>query len=489
MHFPKVFLLKTYVPLDMRYPKALAKELFKTRLAKVRVRLSKTNKIAYISNMEKIFFLAALLFCTPGYAENHLLLLGGSGDPPGETTIFDTTAQSLGKFARAKNYSSTVAFNGGHPHTETMLKKEFQQSSPFSDGNYKRLIADYGQNIKNNENVIIFVNTHGDAGGNPQKSHSITCGQTHCELDELNTLIKSLEDKDAKVAVIDASCYSGSSVRLGTSKTCVLTSTREDSVGYTQTNSLLAEELGSTKNKNLEEVFLKAHAGFFGQANINSPAGKKTRDLLNQFYEDFKNPKAKGEPLQLHDCSFDQNQSLKKLRLLKKQFQQITGKTEPEFKQIESALNDYQKRLDRAQQLVDSTKTLENTPVDPSEGMLTWNSLTHLSKEKINQQISELTVELKQTSNPVGQKELSDQIALLKSVDKIKSDLRARNPQFAKYEKDSSELNTLLYADPHNIPDGSILMGQFNILKPEKSLYHKIYQTFKEPNACSSFTL
>lgn len=432
----------------------------------------------------------SLAVCVPAHAKNDLVLLGGSGDPPGNKTIFDSTASALARFKKSKSYSESVYFNGGHSETEKILATNFSGARSFSKSSYNEALEDLKKkSVAPGDRVVIFVNSHGEIKKYPEKSHSIHCGKELCSLDELNQAIQSLEAKGAQVAVIDGSCYSGATTGLGSDKTCVLTSSRDDSVGYSKTNELLAEELSSSKNKNLEDVFLKAQEGFFGQGNINTEAGRKTRDLLNQFFRDFKNPEPRGGIVSLSSCQINESNYLKKLAQLQDSVTKITGKVEPEFENLKKALHEQQRRYKLAVDTIEKNKGRESQRAETPQGSLSWNVLVNLPAEQIQQQIQQLKLELASVANEVGRKEVQDRITLLSSVETIKQDLRQKNPEFADFEKGHTQLRSLLSADPNNIPEESLMMSQFQILESERTLYRKIYQSFAGKSPCRSFTL
>ena len=55
--------------------------------------------------------------------ENHLIFLGGGGEPEGaQTTQFDGSVEALGTFFQdnKKNYKTLVNFNGGHIKTDDL---------------------------------------------------------------------------------------------------------------------------------------------------------------------------------------------------------------------------------------------------------------------------------------------------------------------------------------------------------------------------------
>ena len=68
--------------------------------------------------------------------EKHLYILGGGGDPAGDTTIFDTDLKNMSKFANKSDWKTTISFNGGHKNTEKIIKENSE--SPSALNNYRR---------------------------------------------------------------------------------------------------------------------------------------------------------------------------------------------------------------------------------------------------------------------------------------------------------------------------------------------------------------
>ena len=128
-------------------------------------------------------FVVLILSTSPLRAENHMLVIGGGGEPVRDFTIFDTGIEHLGKNLQKSNWKYEVSYNGGHSKTEEILRKEFpspnKQTTDFTAQKYEHLIRDYknkilsGQ-IKSGDQLMIVVNSHGASKINGIKTHAIS---------------------------------------------------------------------------------------------------------------------------------------------------------------------------------------------------------------------------------------------------------------------------------------------------------------------------
>ncbi|MGZ3771045.1 MAG: hypothetical protein ACXVCP_01860 [Bdellovibrio sp.] len=93
------------------------------------------------------------------------------------------------------------------------------------------------------------------------------------------------EKKGVKLAIIDQSCYSGELIKLGSDKTCVISSTTENNFGYQNTPDFVALGLVSADSNSLEDIFLTTRNLAFspGQPMISTDPGKKTAVAVEIF--------------------------------------------------------------------------------------------------------------------------------------------------------------------------------------------------------------
>ena len=230
-----------------------------------------------------IFFFTTINFA---YAENHMLLMGGGGEPKGDTTIFDGGLTKLGQNLESLKWNYQVSFNGGHDSTEKILTNKFSKSSSvasnFTKDNYEELIKSYIKKINNGEiksgdQLMIIVNTHGGKAVEGQLTHRIAAvgaqaknsddlaGASLVSLDRLQEIVKLTEQKGIKLGIVDLSCHSGTSLALkkavdtGSPNTCIITATGPDHYGNAGPNSFAENFMEELKpGENLQDAFLKA---------------------------------------------------------------------------------------------------------------------------------------------------------------------------------------------------------------------------------------
>ena len=117
------------------------------------------------------------------YAENHMLIVGGGGEPKSEKTIFDNGMTLLGKNLASSKWKYEVSFNGDHRETESILQNQFNNgvkpTSNFTENNFNKMIENYRKKILNNEitsndQLMIIINTHGAQRNPGESTHSIS---------------------------------------------------------------------------------------------------------------------------------------------------------------------------------------------------------------------------------------------------------------------------------------------------------------------------
>lgn len=219
-----------------------------------------------------------LTLTTASWGADHLLIFGAGGEAPKEDTIFDGGIKKLGEYVKANPaLKIDLALNGGHVKTERLINESFPTASTksnFLESDYDRLIDSYKLKIKNDmlpgEQLMIFIDSHGALQEKGSKAHKIATsegtatnlnnltGSTLVDLNKLSVLKKLAKDKGIKLAIIDSSCHSGSSLDLADDNTCVITATGPDHYGYAGFSESLVSAM--KKGKNLEEVFLETRS-------------------------------------------------------------------------------------------------------------------------------------------------------------------------------------------------------------------------------------
>lgn len=251
-----------------------------------------------------------LLFSLTAFAQSkNIVVMGGGGEPQGNSTIFDDEAQRLGKyFSKNTDWKVDVAFNGGHAKTEKILANGLGKvaggSSDFTEQAYLKLLSEYEEKInsgaiKPGDQLLIYISTHGALQMSKEKTHSIaTGGGTATDLnnlqgasivsmDKLQKLADLAAEKGVKLGIIDGSCHSGASIPLKNNKTCVISASGPKHFGYSSFGESFASNM--KKGKNLEQVFLDTFVGRNETAfpMISSPVGMKLQDDLYSLITPF----------------------------------------------------------------------------------------------------------------------------------------------------------------------------------------------------------
>lgn len=252
--------------------------------------------------------LFSILSATAVAQSNHLMVMGGGGEPKGNpSTIFDAELASLGAFAKANpQWEPSVIFDGGHAQTEAIVTQHFGRFNPagqtFSSKNYEALIALYEKRlnsgeIKGGDKLLIHINSHGalrDAKG--EETHRIstsdaaatnlqTLGGVTVPLDRLKKLSELAARKGVKLGIVDLSCHSGSTLNLANANTCVISATGPEHYSYGGGSTFSAKfNQAMAKGKSLEEVFLTARSNYADTSfpMISTPQG---RDVQARLYE------------------------------------------------------------------------------------------------------------------------------------------------------------------------------------------------------------
>lgn len=235
-------------------------------------------------------YLTFSLISSLGYGadvQKHMYFLGGGGDPEGDTTIFDNDLKLFGSYLNSSDWNTTVSFNGGHKKTEEIISTKLKKAKNvgrFSEGQYYALISEMINKIQNGElksgdQLMVSIDTHGARASN-EKTHSIAvsgggatdlsslAGANIVNLDTLQKLVDVANLKGVKLAIVDMSCFSGNTLNLKGSNTCIISASGPNHYGYSGTVDLGLFRMTNTfsgkfydlmkKGRNLEEIFLSA---------------------------------------------------------------------------------------------------------------------------------------------------------------------------------------------------------------------------------------
>lgn len=228
----------------------------------------------------------SLTFCallsTNLLAANHLLLIGGGGEPERDYTIFDTGVETFGKNLKGANWKYQVSFNGGHTKTEAILRQGYtspiKPTTNFSAKAYEDLLKDYkarilSGDIENGDQLMIIVDSHGAEQAGSLKTHKISgsgsakdlnslAGSELINLDTLEEIVQLTNERGIKLGIVDLSCHSGNTLALknaNTPNTCIIAATGPVHYGFAGPTAFTDKFLLNLKSgTNLEEAFLQA---------------------------------------------------------------------------------------------------------------------------------------------------------------------------------------------------------------------------------------
>jgi hypothetical protein len=207
----------------------------------------------------KLIPLFLLLYCLTTLAAEapkmHMLVLGGSGDPLGTNTTFDNSLEQMANYYQQKIEKSesgqlSIAFDGGHEHTDMLKSSKFPQAVSIKDFNkdtfreelarFEKMMAE-NKTIKRGDQLLVYIDSHGNKNDETSKTHDVAAEETTSNnsgvptvvsLDELEQLKHAAAVNGIKLAIIDLSCFSGSTQYLADKNTCVISSTGKNHYAF-----------------------------------------------------------------------------------------------------------------------------------------------------------------------------------------------------------------------------------------------------------------
>ncbi|MES3038528.1 MAG: hypothetical protein V4736_11540 [Bdellovibrionota bacterium] len=258
-----------------------------------------------------------------------MIFMGGAGEdsesgiPGNEINQFDQDFEIAKAKAKSSGYTFDYLYAGDHKGSDNFLSKyndiQYSKSKWMTPFNLDKMIERYqgalnGTNtrpeeqLKAGDQVVFTISNHGMLrGDNPQlkdkeKTHSIACSANqpieiggrknlYCSLDKLQPLIEQMEAKGIKVAVVDESCYGASTLSIGTPKTCVVSKSAQDQVGWNYDKSTFIRHLqpGKSVQDSFQSYIQYSHLNF---PMINTQAGQRAAERIRDIVEVRKNDQA-----------------------------------------------------------------------------------------------------------------------------------------------------------------------------------------------------
>lgn len=221
--------------------------------------------------------LLILIFSLQVYARKVALVWGGGGEHSSYTsTMFDRDMRAwLGRLQGA-NYEIRIAYGTGFSDSEKMVNEVL--GSGFNNEAFtptsvqdqvqdliRRLSLSGEGSLKSGDQIFVLIDTHGESpiktpgalthfvrtgyGDTPEKREGFL-------LDVLQPLKVEAEKRGVKLAIVDLSCYGGSTLALAGAKTCVIAASAAEEPSYQHFALKMASSV--RPQRNLESSYLEA---------------------------------------------------------------------------------------------------------------------------------------------------------------------------------------------------------------------------------------
>lgn len=483
------------------------------------------------TQLKTSLFFASTFFLNTAFSANHLVFMGGGGEPNGQTTIFDQDAANLSTLTNSGKWSYQASFNGGHSITEGIIQQTFSNpespNSVFSEKNYNALIDDSIAKIKSGklkagDQLLIMINTHGAEKNDNELTHSVAFrsnknisdynnldGLNIGTLDRLKEVVKVAEAQGVRLGIVDMSCHSGATLNLvkNSKNTCVITASGPNHYAHSGPGAFANNffyEMKKGQLKNLEDLYLKARQDYNNPSfpMISTKAGVSiNEEIYTQIgpyinYQSETNGKLTKQLIDLanpvEQCREYRNfnQLLTNIEF----FQEIAEQSNPDLKDLRENLIHYRE----AQQ--NMIKNVKNAKLDLLNQKITITSATKNQRKNTPYYQTSFTIkELLKLDKLLFQANAHSEFdsvhkfspdsklrmqalteftdSLFKEVDRV----NAQYPDLAKSEEQLRIKNERIMKNTYDIAQ--------SIAKNERALYQAMYDAKKTPNPCADFKL
>lgn len=463
--------------------------------------------------MKLLSTLLFLLISLPALSAKYIGYLGGSGDPPGITTIFDTKIAPISKYAAQSGAQVNVAFDGGHEITEANLKRSFPRTpiQEFNKTTYEQTIAQYETGIRNGtiksgDQLLMVIDTHGAKRLGNTQTHTISSGRKVAvdlndlkgsetvSLDRLMTLTKLAEEKGIKLGIMDLSCHSGASLPLANSKTCVIAAGGPQSFAYGGTNpSIFSNRLATAMvpGKNLEEVFLTSRAGStdLGFAMISTDSGKRVQNqlypLLMKYLNRFDNKSDKFTPeilesVKTQSC-LQENAGVEEILELTRQIEAAIPEISLEaFRNSLTEYHDYRRSIQDQLLEIGVGKINETRNICANDGYCQALPLDLVMGFAVKENIANAEKNLQNAKTPSDRREAAKWLSYFQNAKVVQEETRREFPHLASYGDFVKNL-------PNVHKRTTELASKVSI--ESRKIYSALYRRTSTPNPCRDFVL
>jgi hypothetical protein len=409
------------------------------------------------------------VFCVvQAFAKKEAIYFGGGGEPEGAKTQFDGSFKNYMGNLKSAGWKIQSYFNGGHSDSEELAQKMSNNTNKsMTSENASAAIKNLKKRILNGEltsgdQLLVTIDTHG-AANSDQDTHLVATTDGFFNLDELRSLRSLAEKKGIQLAIIDTSCYSGNTLLLGSSKTCVVTTATASDVGYTHDAEALFRSLHLSGN--LEAAYLGSRAdpnvSSLGAPQISTAAGK----IAGKQTEALGRRMASDERL-LRDlnkdvvCDSKDKEQLEELISNLQEIDQAQKSNVDLVPELRKAFDEYQVMRDEALKAFKETGELNQRAcvrVDREDICGTYDMFQKIVKDLKNRKLDSAWQENLRTYEQV-----------------------TNSSDFEKYKKSDDKFQELT----RQIRDKA-----FKIVQAERKAYRQIYNSNMGPNPCRDFKL
>lgn len=242
-------------------------------------------------------FLLSINLVAQERSPNHMLVIGGGGEPEGDTTIFDDGLNRLGSYLdkNNKDWNIGVSFNGGHSRTERIVEREIGPgNTSFTEERYNQLISEYEQKlisgeIQSGDQLVLIIDTHGAQRYGDNRTHGVSTasgaiedydnlsGSRIVSLDRLQRLSELALEKNVNLGIVDLSCHSGATQVLANANTCVFSGSGPDVYNYADESF----QKNLRRGRSLEDIFLRSRKSMPRKFSmLSSPVGQRIQDEI-----------------------------------------------------------------------------------------------------------------------------------------------------------------------------------------------------------------
>lgn len=374
-------------------------------------------------------------------ARKYALILGGGGEPPGRTTVFDDSLKMLGGKLSDAGYQATVLFDGGHTTSEAVAKAIDPKAQPFFTDNVEtelhQMIGKIDRDMRPGDQLMVVVDTHGgepkghDDGVDPEQAppHDVEMADFgKFNMEQLAVIKKHARAKGVRLAILDMTCYSGTSLKLADKNTCVISATSADTVGLAAFSGQLFESLH--KGHNLEDSFLVTRSQFpYGKPEISTPANLAAKSVLRnmesliQFSPDDIFPSDDNLGEQKNQCDGDANTIDVQTRRLLKAISASLELDTNDRSELKKRLVDYlklrQKSLNNNEFLAQTVDHVGDEPV------------AYVFMVNLDRNLAGMRDALKTEDDPDEKVYLQKFITAAPRLRRLRADLLKSDPEFA----------------------------------------------------------